>query len=562
MSGTPSRRHKVANAIHEELRRVAGKAASKDAVTADDFVWRYACEKYLSKYDGDSDQAALSAKCVQVFKETEAHNRSTNLRIRSLALTGPALFCLDEARRQIANVLGRFNVNEFVTSCDWGPGATATLIAEDATLDQKILEPRLSVSRTALPWAAKYLSWDYHWWYARTGIWPDGPFTPLPTEFDIVDSERWTTVRKDTKSRRGISIQPTMNLFLQKGVGKMIRNRLKRVGINLDDQTRNQWLASQAYRLGLSTIDLAKASDTLCYQLVRHLVDDRWWRVLTDLRCPSIRINGEDVHLEKFSAMGNGFTFELESLIFWALIRSVEKRFELDCIHGVFGDDLVVEGPISGAVCSLLSECGFSVNVDKTFTEGFFYESCGKHYFAGVDVTPPFQKEIIKDLPAAIRAANRLWRFACRASGGAVVDDRVHSAWMVAVQSAFYHHEAINASRWQKWAEGGAFPGREPKEIPFPFIPCWLPDDFGLCWPRSFSSRNGFVHFDRLTFSPLKKDTDGLSIYANLLRKGGSATLASYGFVSPRGRNITGFGRGRTSTRTDVVWPSNWPLAA
>lgn len=570
MNTTSSVLHQAVNEVLGLISQVAGTGASTDAFTADAFAWRWARDHYLRKYEGGANESVLTAKCITTFKDVEVRNRQTNRRIRQLSLTGPALFCLDEARKEVSRVLGDFCLDEFSTSCEWGPGATATLVAADATQDQKILEQRISVSRMALPYARTMLEWNSTWFAARSGCHPDGPYSVLPSEFTLVDAERYTTVPKDSRSRRGISIQPTMNLFLQKGIGSMIRRRLKRIGVDLDDQSRNQMLAGLAYRCQLSTIDLASASDSVSYELVRFLIPETWFFHLNRLRCPSLDLDGEIVNLEKFSAMGNGFTFELESLIFWSLIRSVEKRFHLTCIHGIYGDDLIVERTIAKAVISLLTEVGFEVNVDKTFVSGPFFESCGAHYFKGVLVTPPYQKEVIRDTASAVRSANRIFRWALQLGEGLVYDPRVIPMWTVLVVRSFRLHDEMNAKRWANWAERGDG-SKEPSPRPYPFIPHWLPDDFGLLWPIPFSSYNGYIRFDRLLFEPAKVLTDGWSLLSTALRRSDSSdtpslegklsTLASYGFVNPRGRSKTTIGRGKTIVRFDACWPCEWPTS-
>jgi hypothetical protein len=117
--------------------------------------------------------------------------------------------------------------------------------------------------------------------------------------------------------------------------------------------------------------------------------------------------------------MGNGFTFELESLIFWALTRAT---FEASVIKdrgdrrlcAVYGDDIICPQEMAWYLTTVLNYCGFSVNLDKSFYEGNFFESCGKHFFYGVDVTPVYQKERITDLASSIRAVNRLVRYGMR----------------------------------------------------------------------------------------------------------------------------------------------------
>jgi len=59
----------------------------------------------------------------------------------------------------------------------------------------------------------------------------------------------------------------------------------------------------------------------------------------------------------------------------------------------------------------LFNYCGFEINRDKSFFKGSFFESCGKHYFKGIDVTPIFQREVIDSVPSLFRHYNRVVRW-------------------------------------------------------------------------------------------------------------------------------------------------------
>jgi hypothetical protein len=84
--------------------------------------------------------------------------------------------------------------------------------------------------------------------------------------------------------------------------------------------------------------------------------------------------------------MGNGFTFELESLIFFAIASC-------SCDAGivsVYGDDIIVPSQYATDVMKNLEMCGFSLNWDKSFIDGPFRESCGGDYFEGFDIRPVY----------------------------------------------------------------------------------------------------------------------------------------------------------------------------
>jgi hypothetical protein len=183
----------------------------------------------------------------------------------------------------------------------------------------------------------------------------------------------------------------------------------------------------------LATIDLSMASDTICTELVYELLPLDWVMFLDSLRSPFTAMpDGTQLKNEKFSSMGNGFTFELESLLFWAITQAITDE---ECPGGtvaVYGDDIVCQKQVSGKLIAALRVAGFVPNEEKSYVDGQFYESCGKHFFGGFDVTPAYQKESPSSAPEAIRLGNRLIRLADRLGRGLRLDTRVFNAWSAA----------------------------------------------------------------------------------------------------------------------------------
>jgi hypothetical protein len=247
---------------------------------------------------------------------------------------------------------------------------------------------------------------------------------------DIVPGNRVTTVPKNAKTDRTIAIEPDMNMYIQKGIGSLIRDRLVRVGIDLNDQSRNQSLAKEGSLTGtLATIDLSSASDTVSMRLVEELLPEDWVSAIKLCRSPrGILPDGSLISYQKVSSMGNGFTFELESLIFWALCSTVLSWFKpRESRLAVYGDDIIISSEVYGTVVWLLNYCGFTVNVKKSFSAGPFRESCGKHFFKGVDVTPFYIRDDVKSPDRLIWLANSIRRWARHPVWG--LDGRLHNAY-------------------------------------------------------------------------------------------------------------------------------------
>jgi hypothetical protein len=146
----------------------------------------------------------------------------------------------------------------------------------------------------------------------------------------------------------------------------------------------------------LATIDLSSASDTIAFSVVFDLLPEPWVDFLNSVRTGQVTYEDITLDLEKFSSMGNGYTFELESLIFWALSSacvSIVGCNESDV--SVYGDDIIVPTPAVDLLYATLTWCGFNVNSEKSFTSGPFRESCGADWLNGEDVRPFFKKDTI-----------------------------------------------------------------------------------------------------------------------------------------------------------------------
>lgn len=288
----------------------------------------------------------------------------------------------------------------------FGPGATFESKNEGVRPSELTVLDKLEHKPTATVCARPLV--DHYLWPSAFGrvcgkLYPD-------RTIDLVSGNRFTTVPKDATKDRGICIEPGLNVWLQLGVGSVLKRRLLRVGLDLaNGQTLHRRLASEASLSGkYATIDLSNASDTVSLELVKLLLPDDWYALLADLRSPKTFIDGKWVLLEKFSSMGNGFTFELETLIFAALLASIGLQPGVDSY--VYGDDIIVPNSRAADVLAVLRFFGFTPNPSKTFSTGAFRESCGGDFFSGFWVTPFYLKKEPSQPSDWISVANALFR--------------------------------------------------------------------------------------------------------------------------------------------------------
>lgn len=286
----------------------------------------------------------------------------------------------------------------------FGPGSTYGDKGQNATLPDK-MQSRPTVNNGGTRWLQE---WSVTAWGKACAA--------AKRDEVIVRGNRFLTVPKDCRKDRGIAVEPSINVFYQLALGRALRHRLARSGVNLDyAQDIHRQVACEASKEGhMSTIDLSNASDTVCANFVKLALPDAWYEELNSLRSTHTLVGNHWVLLEKFSSMGNGYTFELETVLFMAICCAVlEIRGDTPLpgvnIH-VFGDDIIVPSQYSEDVLAALNFLGFKPNEDKTFVNGPFRESCGGDYFLGADVRPHYIKEDVTEPQHFIALANALWR--------------------------------------------------------------------------------------------------------------------------------------------------------
>lgn len=396
-----------------------------ETLNAVEFADQYFLSKILSKWKGWRDGGSIRrAAALTGWEADEAQNARTNERIRDLrnntGYPGSDLITIISiAQYHISRALGRFSLKRAMSECRWGPGATWDYPM--GTYRGTKISNRMSTTVECIPYMKLIIESDPNWIEAITGFYPEGPVSLVKDFWTVTDSSRVTTVPKDWDKDRIIDIQPTACGFLQQGMGRYLRRILLSLGIDLDSQEQNQLHAFYAYYAELATLDLKSASDSVTTELVSLLIPPDWCQYLFSLRTKYSQIGGRrgpKVRIEKFSAMGNAFTFELETLIFWALSKAVSE-FEgvKDGTVLVYGDDIIVDRKIADTLITALNYCGFGVNETKSFTHGHFFESCGEHFHSGVCVTPIYQKSVVNSPEECIRFHNRLVRWGDRIHG-------------------------------------------------------------------------------------------------------------------------------------------------
>ena len=320
---------------------------------------------------------------------------------------------LSRARGLVDRVLGdpERGLESILSESRFGPGMT--VCSDDSartTPYYKLGQKIRSVTASAKYYVQRAIM-QSPTWTEQTGI-LDVANRRVSFEWNTVSSCRLTFVPKDERSFRTIAIEPYGNVLVQLGVHEYLNKRLRTyAGIDIQDQTANQkaalfgsqnWLSLDT----CSTIDLSSASDCVSPGLMTRLVRPQWRAILDDLRTKNFSLDGVEYPLSKWSSMGNGYTFALETLLFWALAQACENTCNSGFRTKAFGDDIISSKSSSLLVMQVLRYCGFRVNLAKSFVVGPFRESCGADFHTGVAVRPIFVKRYSLTVPDVFKLLN------------------------------------------------------------------------------------------------------------------------------------------------------------
>jgi hypothetical protein len=341
-----------------------------------------------------TEQAALAS-----FMEAEAICKVTNRRLDTFyndtdELNPNVKDVINRAQRIIRYTLGDISAfsNHITDYLTLTSGATASRPRREAFPFKKLNIRNISCTPRAKPFIER-LAADFGY---------------KKTTFKVRTSNRVALVPKNWKTDRTIACEPDWNVPFQLAFDEYCKRRLsKKLGIDLSDQSKNQRLAKEGSVSGdYATIDLSAASDTIAFNTVALMLPYEWFHYLCIFRSPyGVMPDNTEIKFEKFSSMGNGSTFCIETLIFGALVKALSSRGDH---FSVYGDDIIIKTEYVDLLTEVFDYLGFSINKQKSFTSGPFRESCGTDWYDGVNVTPIYIRHKMRGKPELIHLVNSL----------------------------------------------------------------------------------------------------------------------------------------------------------
>lgn len=268
-------------------------------------------------------------------------------------------------------------------------------------------------------------------------------------------------VPKDFRKTRSICMEPVALMWAQQAVRlwyeRIFQDGLFSDHVFLEDQSVNQWAANYGCLTTLvDTIDLSAASDSVAWNLVQAIMPAKVLKHLYATRSTHVKLpTGETRRLAKFAPMGSALCFPVQTSIYASIVmlagfmyrwgvnkddigqlsgqdikslyqRTFNSTFEKASTNEllnpfyIYGDDIVCDKRTTSNVMDLLTDLGFIVNTEKSYTGPvLFRESCGFFGFNGYDVTPLVNKTkpisnsnlTVDSLASFIDLANRAYDY-------------------------------------------------------------------------------------------------------------------------------------------------------
>lgn len=409
---------------YEEYDQLVSKGINtSDYECGEKFADDYQAIKFLSKCEDlptsfDKVKNAIDSELWAELKCSETNKRLISWHRLNAYPTDTVTWVVWKAREILRDILRSTpQYEELVSGFRYGPGASSATSGPDTTIVAKAASALHSTTNAQMDLA--YAVQLQPMLDPRYSVEQNfcGPLCG-PTAKDIINYSTWTTAPKTAVTARGIATQIHGLMLGQKSLGNILRERAResRYRIDLD----NLWAFNKAFAEFASvadtfaTIDVKVASSTIAYETVYELLPRSWALLLDRWREPETSYL-ESVHTNrKFSAMGNGYTFELESLLFFAIAKASALYKQSKAFVSSFGDDIIIPAIAVTTLTEVFEFFGLTVNTTKSFTEGNFRESCGGDYWRGSDVRPMFLKELLSNEESLVKLANRVRHYSLR----------------------------------------------------------------------------------------------------------------------------------------------------
>jgi len=213
----------------EHLQLAQKEVDPSQYLDADSFGSDLAAVSFLRKSTALKTGIDLKKVALQSFIEAENNCKRVNTQLRKDLSSGQLhpddWYVLNAQIRKIDRILGDFDIDAMLDRCSWGPGSSLSIRGDDTSSPHKF-DSECDITQGAYDLFFPVLRKAYPSW---------GNLDRLR----IVKGNSIVTVPKNAKTDRTIAIEPGLNVWIQLGIGRLIRSRLRFAGFNLDSDLKN-----------------------------------------------------------------------------------------------------------------------------------------------------------------------------------------------------------------------------------------------------------------------------------------------------------------------------------
>lgn len=293
---------------------------------------------------------------------------------------------LTRAREIVHEILGDFNWDEVYEEVEFGKRACVGTLYEDSYLDWKLYASPLTGSKGQFDRFFDYIKKDH---LLQNILLDAGKFHLAKRRVDC-SCLKQSYVPKKFDSLRGITLNTLIGTFISGAIGNVMAKRLKDYGLNIKKLQEKHGVYARIFSNTRThaTADLSLASQSITKQHIDCLFSVDWADAMEEGRIKLINLAGDVHRTPTYAGMGIGFTFPLQTILFYSLLEAIRTLTKTQGFVSVYGDDLVYPRRIHRYVSAILPRLNFILNEDKTYVEENFRESCGSDFYRGVDVRP------------------------------------------------------------------------------------------------------------------------------------------------------------------------------
>lgn len=303
---------------------------------------------------------------------------------------------LREARKVAVRILSRTFDDTGLQFAAIGKRATLGGPLHKAYLDRKLGDPEaFTCPSTLRTWFFNTIKGDSLLQGIVKRVFKNASKGAKKPQLDV-DYLKAVLVAKSWKMLRLITPLTLIGLFYTYWVGGKVTEKLSDAKLDIRKlQKKQRRLARKASKDGKNaTVDLKAASDSIRSDHLNAVLPRQWYNAVKRSFSRQIFLEeGVASYTEVVLPMGNGCTFPIETLYFYCLIKAVGNLLKVKGTYSVYGDDLIYPSKIHPYVLRVFDDLGLRINVDKTFVDSDFRESCGGDYHQGRDVRPALLPE-------------------------------------------------------------------------------------------------------------------------------------------------------------------------